>query len=353
MSSCERIRALTASLKISGLDAIFVSDPVDIRYLLKYEALDAWLLVTAENVYYITDGRYIEAVRKNVQGVTPVEFTRSCFEEVFHCCERENVRSLALNERHLTVYGYNRLKSFCKNKIKLISADMAVGSLRMIKDKEELRLMRKSLALDLEAYEMIKPWVRPGVSEREILNQFETFIRAKGISFAFDPIIASGSNSSYPHARVTDRRLRHNDPVLIDLGMDLKGYKSDLTRMFFLGRMPPSYKNNLALVRDAQQQAFNVIRPGVMAKDVDAAARNFLRKHGLAEKFSHSLGHGVGLEVHEAPRISLSNETILVENMVFTVEPGVYFPGEYGIRCEEMVLVTKKGCEVLSVNHDQ
>ena len=353
MPSQERIRALTATFKALGVDAVFVSDPVDIRYLLQYPAQDAWLLVTLENVYYITDARYIEDVRKNIQGVTAVQFSRSCFEEVFHCCEREKLRSIGLNERHLTVYGYKRLKSFCKNKIKLVSADRAVEFLRMVKDKEELRLMRKSLALDLEAYGVIQRWVRPGVSEREIFHHLEAFIRAKGIAFSFDPIIASGPNSSYPHARVTDRRLRHNEPVLIDLGMDWKGYKSDLTRMFFLGKMPPSFRNNLAIVRDAQHEAFKVIRPGVKAKEVDAAARDHLKKHGLAEKFSHSLGHGVGLEVHEAPRISFSNEVVLAENMVFTVEPGVYFPGDYGIRLEEMVLVTKKGCEVLSVNHDQ
>ncbi len=353
MPAPERIRSLIAGVKASGLDAVFVSDPVDIRYLLKYPAQDAWLLATLENVYYITDARYIEDVRKNVRGVTPVLFTRSCFEEVFHCCQREKLRSLGLNERHLTVYGYKKLKSFCKNKIKFFSADGMVASLRMSKDREELGMIRKALAFDLEAYSMIKPLIRPGMSEREIFHHLEDFIRSKGISFAFDPIIASGPNSSYPHARVTDRCLRCNDHVLIDLGMDWNGYKSDLTRMFFLGRMPPSFRNNLAVVRDAQQEAFRVIRPGVMAREVDAAARNYMKKFGLAERFTHSLGHGVGLDVHEAPRISFSDQTVLVENMVFTVEPGVYFPGEYGIRLEEMVLVTKKGCEVLSVNHDQ
>jgi len=186
------------------------------------------------------------------------------------------------------------------------------------------------------------------VTEVDILHRLEAFIRKEGITFAFDPIIASGPNSAYPHARVTGRKLCRKEPVLIDLGMDYKGYKSDLTRMFFLDTMPTSYRDVLSVVHDAQQEAFKVIRPGVLGKDVDAAVRNYLKKHGLAERFTHSLGHGVGMEVHEAPRLSLSSDAILEENMVCTVEPGVYFPGKYGVRLEEMVLVTKKGCEVMS-----
>ena len=134
--------------------------------------------------------------------------------------------------------------------------------------------------------------------------------------------------------------------------MDYQGYKSDLTRMFFLDTMPTSFREVLSAVRDAQHAAFKVIRPGVRGKDVDAVVRNYLEKHGLAQWFTHSLGHGVGMEVHEAPRLSSSSEEVLKENMVCTVEPGVYFPGQYGIRLEEMVLVTKKGCEVLS-DHNQ
>ena len=223
-----------------------------------------------------------------------------------------------------------------------------MDKLRAIKDADELKLMAEALRLDLKAYRSLKPWLKPGVSEFDILHRLEAFIRKEGVTFAFDPIIASGPNSAYPHARVTDRKLCRKEPVLIDLGMNYKGYNSDLTRMFFLDTMPASYKDILSIVRDAQHEAFKVIRPGILGRDVDAVVRNYLKKYGLAEKFTHSLGHGVGLEVHEAPRLSLNSDTVLESNMICTVEPGVYFPGKYGIRLEEMVLVTKKGCEVLS-----
>jgi Xaa-Pro aminopeptidase len=330
------------------LDALLVHHEVDIRYLTEYPAHDALLLVTPREVFYITDGRYIEEVKKGLRGATPVQFKQSISEQIVVCCAQAGVKRLGIDERHLTLEQYKRLKAFCRKNITLHPANGCVELLRAIKEPEELKLMREALRLDLKAYRSIKSWLKPGITEFDILHRLEAFIRKEGISFAFDPIIASGPNSAYPHARVTSRKLCRKEPVLIDLGMNYKGYNSDLTRMFFLDTMPTSFRDVLSKVRDAQQEAFKVIRPGVLAKDVDAVVRNYLKKHGLAEKFTHSLGHGVGLEVHEAPRLSSQSDAVLKENMVCTVEPGVYFPGEYGIRLEEMVLVTQKGCEVLS-----
>jgi Xaa-Pro aminopeptidase len=348
MTLTSRIRKLISVIRCSGLDALLINHETDIRYLTQYPAHDAWLLVTPGEAFYMTDGRYIEEVKKGLRGITPVKFERSISEEAAACCRKARVRRLGVDERYLTVDQYKRLKKFCDKNISIVPANGCVESLRAVKEPGELKLMREALRLDLKAYRTIKPWLKPGVAEIDILHRLEAFIRKEGITFAFDPIIASGPNSAYPHARVTGRKLCRKEPVLIDLGMDYKGYKSDLTRMFFLDTMPTSYRDVLSIVRDAQEKAFKVIRPGVLGKDVDAAVRNYLKKHGLAERFTHSLGHGVGMEVHEAPRLSLSSDAILEENMVCTVEPGVYFPGKYGVRLEEMVLVTKKGCEVMS-----
>ncbi|MBF0330625.1 MAG: aminopeptidase P family protein [Candidatus Omnitrophica bacterium] len=343
-----RIQELVAGFSKHGVDAVLVNHETDIRYLTQYPAKDAWLLVTPRQAFYITDARYIEEVRKEIAGVVPVKFEKSIFVETVALAYKAGVKCLGVDERHLTVYQYNRLKSFYNDAISMAPVDGLVSSVRMVKDKGELALMREAIALNLKAYSAIKTWVRPGVKEQDILLKLEAFIARNGVKFSFDPIIASGPNSAYPHAKVTERKLRANEPVLIDLGIDVKGYKSDLTRMFFLGRMPTSFGDVLSIVRDAQHEAFKVIRPGILAKDVDELVRNYLRKYGLAERFTHSLGHGVGLDIHEAPKISVNSEVVLAENMVFTVEPGVYFPGKYGIRLEEMVLVTKKGCEVLS-----
>jgi Xaa-Pro aminopeptidase len=347
-----RLQALVAGFAKYGVDAVLVNHETDIHYLTQYPAHDAWLLVTPRQAFYITDARYIDEVKKRITGVVPVKFEKSIFVETVALAYKAGVKRLGVDEQHLTVYQHKRLRSFYNDEISMVAVDGLVASVRMVKDKGELALMRQAIKLNLQAYKAVKPFIKPGVKEEDLLLKLEAFIAKHGVKFSFDPIIASGPNSAYPHARVTDRKLRSNEPVLIDLGIDVKGYKSDLTRMFFLGRMPTSYRDVLSIVHDAQQEAFKVIKPGILAKDVDELVRNYLRKYDLAERFTHSLGHGVGLDIHEAPKLSVNSDVVLAENMVFTVEPGIYFPGKFGIRLEEMVLVTAKGCEVLS-DHDQ
>lgn len=340
-----RLRAFLPELKI---DAILVTKDADIRYLTGFPAADSWLLVTGQKTFYITDFRYVLEARKSLKGVELVQYTASLFETTIDLAKGEGVRILGVDERHLSAFYLRRLKAVSGKSVRFRAVDHAVDVLRSMKDDQELALIRKAIRINFEGFHYIQKSIKPGVSEKGLLYKLEDFIRAKGVGFAFPPIIASGPNSAFPHARVSERKVRRNEPLLIDLGMDLNGYKSDLTRMFFLGKMTHSFEKVLSLIRQSQQEAFKVIRPGVMAKDVDQAARGFLEKHGLAQYFGHSLGHGVGLDVHEDPRISQKSGAILVEGMVITIEPGVYFPGKYGVRQEDMVLVTKTGCEVLS-----
>ncbi|MFH0754920.1 MAG: Xaa-Pro peptidase family protein [Candidatus Omnitrophota bacterium] len=350
MSLPVRLQALIAGFSRHEVDAVLITNETDIRYLTQYPAHDAWLLVTPRQAFYITDSRYIDEVKKEIAGVVPVKFEKSIFVETVALAYKAGIKCLGVEERHLTVYEHKRLKSFYNKEISMVPVDDLVSSLRMIKDKKEISLMREAIGINLSAYQAIEPLIKPGVSEQDVLGHLEIFIRERGVKFSFDPIIASGPNSAYPHARVTSRKFRSNEPVLVDLGIDVKGYKSDLTRMFFLGRMPTSFADVLSVLQDAQHEAFKMICPGVLSKDVDEVVRKYLGKHELASRFTHSLGHGVGLDIHEEPKLSRASEVVLQENMVFTVEPGVYFPGKYGMRLEEMVLVTKKGCEVLSRN---
>ena len=177
---------------------------------------------------------------------------------------------------------------------------------------------------------------------------FRSYVRSHHQRFSFSTIIASGVNSCFPHARITDRKLRRGDPVLVDMGIDVEGYKSDLTRMFFLGKIPHRVREVYDAVAQAKRCAIEKIRPGICAKEIDAQARNVLKQKKLDSFFNHSLGHGVGLEVHEAPGISPKSSAVIKEGMVFTVEPGVYLPGQFGIRIEDMILVTPRGAKVLS-----
>jgi Xaa-Pro aminopeptidase len=230
----------------------------------------------------------------------------------------------------------------------LVRADNLIEHLRAVKDKNEIRKIKKALGIHKQAHQFIKRNIKPNISEHELFLRLDRFVKSKGASFAFDPIIASGPNSCYPHARVTKRKLRRDEPLLIDMGIDVEGYKSDLTRMFFLGKIAALLRQVFDAVDEARHRAIAGIKAGVPTAEIDALARNHLKNQKLAKYFGHALGHGVGLEVHEGPRLAHNDSSVLKEGMVITVEPAVYIPGKFGIRLEDMVLVKKRNCEILS-----
>ena len=309
-----------ADLKV---DAVLVSNPVNISYLTGYPSEDAWLLVTADRTFYITDFRYIEQARKAFgnKGIEVVEFEGSLFEKTVELLVHLRVKKCGFEENRLTWYQFNRLKSLAGGKVRLKALSGAVEALRVIKTPDEVLAIREAVRVNLKGFKYIEKFIRPGITERDILYKLQDFIRKENVGFAFPPIIASGPNSAYPHARVSGRELFPAEPVLVDFGVEKDAYKSDLTRMFFLGKMPRSFETTLRLIRGAQEAAYQKIKPGVKASAVDAAARAFLKKNGLAQYFGHSLGHGVGLETHEMPRMSGQSGDVLLENMVITVEP--------------------------------
>ncbi|MBF0570127.1 MAG: aminopeptidase P family protein [Candidatus Omnitrophica bacterium] len=344
-----RISRLRASFPQLKINALLVTDDINIRYLIGFPAADSWLLVTQRKAFYVTDFRYTLEARKGLpERIEVVQAKGTLLEAVIDLAKKEKVRHLGLDEWHVTLQQFRRLKTLAGRSLGFKPADNVIEALRSVKSPDEIALIRKAIKINLAGFRYIQRFIKPGVTEKVLLYKLEDFIRSQGVGFAFSPIIASGPNSALPHAQVTERKLRQGEPLLIDLGIRLNGYNSDLTRMFFLGRMPTSLGKVLSLIKASQREAVKVIRPGVAAKAVDAASRSFLEKHGLARHFGHSLGHGVGMDVHEGPRLSEKSGAILQENMVVTIEPGVYFPGKYGVRQEEMVLVTKTGCEVLS-----
>ena len=335
------------------LDAYLVSEDANIRYLTGFQASESWLFVSRKAAFYITDFRYIEEAKKGLPGnITVKRYQRSVFKTIFDVARMTRSKAVGLDDRHMSLAFFKELKKASPKSVRLIPRNNVIEELRQIKTAHEIRQIRQALRLHKEAYRHIRSALKPGVSEKSVLIKLENFVRAKGAGFSFDPIIASGPNSALPHARVTDRRFKRNDLILIDMGIDVQGYKSDLTRMCFLGTIPPLVRKVNTEVKTAQLKAIANIHAGARASDIDAQARNYLAKKGLAKYFGHSLGHGVGLQIHEAPRLSSVSPTILEENMVVTVEPAVYLPRRFGIRIEDMVLVTKKGCEVLSDDID-
>jgi len=343
-----RLKNFQAKFLSIQVDAYLITNDVDVSYLTQFTAAESWLLVLPKKSYYLTDSRYFTEARTGLKGVTVCQYPKSLAETLFVLLAKHRVHSLGFDSRHLSLAQFQKLRHKCPKGIKLKACDGLVDELRQVKEPEEVAAIRDCIKVNLAAYQYLARYIRPGVTERDLLQQLERFILKKGVKFSFAPIIASGPNAALPHARGTERRLAPNDVLLIDMGIDINGYKSDLTRIFFLGKIAPLLEKRYRILREAQEAAIAAIRPGVKAAEVDLAARNYLKKQGLDTYFGHALGHGVGLEVHEAPRISRTSAVVLKEGMVFTVEPGIYFPGKYGFRIEDMVVVTRGGCEILS-----
>ncbi len=343
-----RFQQLISTFKARRIDAFLVTQDTNITYLTRFPASESWLLVSRRKASYITDFRYILEARKGLKGIGVVCYTKSKSETLFQTARQQGVRRLGFDPDHITLAQYRVLSRQCPPSIKLVALAHPVETLREIKDAGEIRHIREALAIHKEAYKLIRRLIRPHVCEQDILLRLENFVRQKGVRFSFPPIVASGVNSCYPHAKVTRRRLGENDIVLVDIGIEVKGYKSDLTRMFFLGRIPPFVQRVNDAVATAQRKTIEKVRAGVPVAELDLTARNHLAKNNLAQYFGHALGHGVGLDIHESPRLSQSSPAVLKTGMVITIEPAVYIPHRFGIRIEDMVLVTPKGCEVLS-----
>ena len=345
-----RLSNFIASLPKHRVDAFLVTKDINIAYLTRFPAQESWLLVSRRGCFYITDFRYVLEARQGLKAVKIKPYTKSIYLTLAELTQTLKIKKLGFDSRHLNVAQYEALKKHCPKEIKMIAVNQAVENLREIKDSHEIEKIRQALKIHKQAFHFFKSSLKPGISERELFLKLEQFVRCQEVAFSFPPIIASGPNSCYPHAKITDRKIRSDDLVLLDMGIDVQGYKSDLTRIFFLGKIPQPIEKVNSYVREAQHKAIEKIKAGISAAELDRIARNSFKKHKLDKFFGHALGHGIGLEVHESPRLSQNNPTLLREGMIVTVEPAVYIPNKFGIRIEDMVLVKKENCEVLSGN---
>lgn len=344
-----RLSKLKSLFLSRGIDACVIFKNENIRYLTNFLAEDSWLLVTSKRIFYITDARYTHEVRQALpRNITVVDHKGAMVQTLFDLVKVHNIKHLGFEEHVVTLSMFSVLSRKKFVAVKLVETRQMVEELRLIKDDDEVRLIQKSLALHKQAHQYLKRVIKPGLTEWDILLRLERFVKERNAGFSFDPIVASGPNSAFPHAKVTQRKIGKNDIVLLDMGIDLNGYKSDLTRIFLLGKIAKSFLEVIDAVANAKKRAIEMIKPGVSVAEVDKQARKVLEEKKLEKYFTHSLGHGVGLEIHEAPRLSEKSREVLKAGMVVTVEPGVYLPGRFGIRLEDMVLVTEKGCKILS-----
>jgi Xaa-Pro aminopeptidase len=343
------IKKLYAALEGKGLDGLILSLPSNISYLCGFKSRDSYLLVSKKPSIYFTDSRYTEEAGRFLKGCALKRINGSVFKAIADAVNGFNLERVGFEERHMPFAEYKKIQGYLSRKAKILPAHGLVEDLRQVKASDELKKMRKAIRITEKAFEFIRRFISPGRKEIEVAAELERFIRCNGATAsAFDIIVACGPNSSLPHHMTSERKIGNNDAVLIDLGVEYSGYKSDLTRIFFLGKISPLVRKIYGIVRSAQQKAITRIRPHIEACEVDAEARKYISKEGYGAFFGHSLGHGVGLDVHESPGISAKEKAELEPGMVFTVEPAIYLPAKFGVRIEDMVLVTSKGCEVLS-----
>ncbi|MCL4534673.1 MAG: aminopeptidase P family protein [Bacteroidetes bacterium] len=349
-----RIARLREKLAAAGLDALLVTRPENRRYLSGHRSPDpssattaGWLLVGPARAMLLTDCIEYEAARQQVRPLEVVQAKISLREAMAEALL--SYRRVGFEESHLVFGTYRFLAEKTQGEVELVPVPGMVEELRIIKDESEHAAIRKAAALTDQALAHVLAGMRPGTTEREVAWGLECWMREHGAEgMAFRPIVASGPNAALPHAGASERPIAAGDPVVIDIGARLDGYCGDLTRSFCLRKAGPRYLEVYRAVGEAQQAALSTMRAGVSGKEIDTIARERLMAAGYGEAFGHSLGHGVGLVVHEGPRLAQTSTDVLAEGMVVTVEPGVYLPGWGGVRTEDLVIVRKDGVEVLS-----
>ena len=350
MNYPHRLRDLQNRLAITRFDALLVSHLPNIRYLCGFTGSSGFLLVAESGNVFFTDVRYDTQARAEIKGAKVVVARSAVLTAV---AERISAlrgrKAIGIEADHVTVNDKNRLGDLLPSRMRLKDARALVERIRMVKDAEELALIHAAVSLGAKLFNRALAVIRPGVKETEVAAEMEYAARRAGAEqMSFPTIIASGARSALPHGRASDQLIKPGGFVVCDFGVILAGYCSDQTRTVWVGPASADARAAYDGVREAQQAAIAAVRPGARVSEVDEAARKVLRKCGLARYFTHSTGHGVGLEIHEAPRVAAGQKEVLQPGMVITIEPGVYFPGKWGVRIEDMVAVTAGGCEVLT-----
>lgn len=345
-----RRKNLRKLLKKANADSLLVTNFVNVTYLTGFTGDDSYLLVYGDGEILITDPRYTEQLETECPGLAlevrvPGVKMLDAIEKLL---KRYKPASLGVEADSISISVSQDLANTFP-KIAQVSTKGLVEELRMIKDKYELDEIRRAVWQAERAFAAIRATIRPDVTERQIANDLEYQMRcdgAKGCSFT--PIVGVGPRAALPHGRPTDVKIGEAPFVLIDWGTCSGLYMSDLTRILVTGKPPAKLEKVYKIVLEAQVAAINAVRPGVSCGDIDKVARDVITKAGYGKEFGHGLGHGIGLQIHEAPRFAVGQSTILEPGMVLTVEPGIYLPCQLGVRIEDDIVVTKSGCEVLT-----
>lgn len=335
---------LKSRLQKWGVEALVVTHPVDLKYLTGQTLSRGDLLIEKSSASLFVDGRYYEGCQAALSCRVELS-SRTSVQDVI----KPGV-SIGFDAQHTSFDAYKQLSQSLKEGAELVPLSHPVGEVRLVKDAWELSHLEQSANLCREGFEYLITQVREGVTEVELVRQLTIFWYQKGgEGLSFDPIVAFGENTAHPHYTPAQRRLKRNEPILVDLGVCLNGYQSDMTRMAFLGEVPEKFQDVYSVVQRAQHEAVESCRPNISAEDLDEVARSVIRDAGYGENFSHSLGHGIGLETHEYPVLRKGQNAELVEGVAVTIEPGIYLPGEFGVRIEDTVIIEERGARDITL----
>ena len=341
----DRLQALRNKLAGLNIQGMIITNPINVKYLTGIEAEGTLLITRKENVY-LTDSRYIEYVSNTITPFDEIvvdeykNISKEDYENFFLFCE-----NVGFEENYVTYANYKKMKQIYKIN-DFVEADCLIDRLRMIKDEDEIKYLKQACKITDECFEFLLEYIKPGMTEKEIATKIEQYYMEHAEGISFDPIVASGENSSKPHAVPTDRKIQERDIITIDMGCKIKGYCSDMTRTIFIGEPTEEQKKVYDLVLKNQLLALSEMKDGAIIKDIAKMVTSDFELNGY--NMGHALGHGVGLDIHEPPFIRELNDNTLKEKMTITNEPGIYIPGAFGVRIEDTLLVRKDEPEVLT-----
>jgi Xaa-Pro aminopeptidase len=348
----ERLRRLRATLADKGMDGLVVSNPQNLRYLSGFTGSSGWLLISENKAILATDFRYIEQAKMEAPDYEISLIKGDLSNWLPNLISDLNWQKLAFEDTSVSYHSYRMLSDTVKSKLvnlELVPSGGLVEQLRSIKEPEELELIKRAVELTDAAFEQAKLIIRPGVTEKEVAWELEKLLRDNGSEqLAFDIILASGPNSALPHAKPTERAICAGEPVLIDMGAKIGGYCGDFSRTLCCGQADKTLQEIYGVVLQAQTAAMSGIESGIGASQADALARTVIEQAGYGDAFGHSLGHGIGLSVHELPTLAPNSSDLLIDDMVFTVEPGIYISGWGGVRIEDIAILEKGRIKMLT-----
>jgi Xaa-Pro aminopeptidase len=343
----EKIEKLRARFDEYGIDGMLITNSYNRRYMTGFTGSAGVVVIGKTKAVFITDFRYVEQASKQIQGYEIIQHTGLMIEEVAKQVANLGIKKLGFEQDDLS---YAAFKAYEKAvQAELIPVSGVVEKLRLIKSDSEIKILKEAAEIADAAFQHILNFIRPGVREIEVANELEFFMRKQGAtSSSFDIIVASGYRSALPHGVATDKVIEKGEFVTLDFGAYYKGYCSDITRTVAVGEVSDELKKIYDIVLQAQLRGMAGIKPGMKGREADALTRDYIIEQGYGDYFGHSTGHGIGLEVHEGPALSVRSDVVLEPGMVVTVEPGIYIAGLGGVRIEDDTVVTKDGNESLT-----